>query len=816
MATQNIQLKDGNGNLLMPITDIGYKWIEVDLLALRFNLYAMSGGTNWYRGTNKKQGHVAISVSPGDVYKIQTIDGCTGCYAYMTSSYTPPTSASAMPYVSGTTRAFIGTNSSTEVTIPQGCSYLVLNSFTGDDSQNKYRLYKKERYSFSERFEEDEANTVVETDELKELDLSEIAEQYCSLGSTSWYMASNDAQRHKVIPVEPNSKLRLVNNAVPAASVFVAFLKTYTVPIANGATINYSSTYPARISTTGDADKTHTDPSDAHYFIITTVDGSGATQGRNSKIFIPEIENIKQVAPDFITKKTFSRTRKLEYPLINLGSFIRTSGLYDWSAEKLYWGTFVYVGHLRGKVLTFVSTQYTLRIAFLKSRAYAENVVPRYCEGTSLINKNSTGTYQFTVPDDCMWMYIYSYSDGTFLRYNITYEDDGVRTDNFQVTEKVNLYSLELKNCAFLTTGKWYDTNITNYKHIAVPVTPKEYIRIRGTLLYYVFVSSAYTGNYSNGDDVPYVTNYKCHYTYGGEEVVQVPSNAAYVIINAKGDTAVGVEDALKYISFERGNLVKCFNETKERTNSNRLRIASWNIGHFALGTNYDTAITAGTYPTMSAKWRDKINSLNADILCCCEYNTNIVNSTSTANRVLAQRTVFSLYKYAMVGSKPSATSYMQTAIFSQFLTRCYGEFTYKNVVQVGRYAAATVVNLGGRDVVIVSTHLDWDQGEHGAEYRATQMAQLKSMFSNYPYVVICADWNVISSDEYATFTDDGWKAANVGYMGVINTHPAGDSPSGPIDNIICKGVNIKQVGIINDAELSDHCCIWADIVIDE
>ena len=88
-------------------------------------------------------------------------------------------------------------------------------------------------------------------------------------------------------------------------------------------------------------------------------------------------------------------------------------------------------------------------------------------------------------------------------------------------------------------------------------------------------------------------------------------------------------------------------------------------------------------------------------------------------------------------------------------------------------------------------------------------------MFSTFDHVIICADWNVGSSSEYTIFTKNGWKPANMGYLGEIKTYPAGETPTHAIDNIICKGVNVKQVGIINDDELSDHCCIWADIIID-
>jgi endonuclease/exonuclease/phosphatase family metal-dependent hydrolase len=114
--------------------------------------------------------------------------------------------------------------------------------------------------------------------------------------------------------------------------------------------------------------------------------------------------------------------------------------------------------------------------------------------------------------------------------------------------------------------------------------------------------------------------------------------------------------------------------------------------------------------------------------------------------------------------------------------------------------------------VKVVSTHLDWNQGENGAPYRAIQIQELIEAFKNDKYVIMCADWNVGKTDEYDAFFKAGYDMANHGYLGDILTYPAGSKLRSYLDNIITKGFAISNVKVINDAMLSDHCLIKADL----
>jgi endonuclease/exonuclease/phosphatase family metal-dependent hydrolase len=48
--------------------------------------------------------------------------------------------------------------------------------------------------------------------------------------------------------------------------------------------------------------------------------------------------------------------------------------------------------------------------------------------------------------------------------------------------------------------------------------------------------------------------------------------------------------------------------------------------------------------------------------------------------------------------------------------------------------------------------------------------------------------------------------------FGVINTHPAGNTPNKPIDNVIAKGLTINSVTLINEPELTDHCGLAVEL----
>ena len=255
-----------------------------------------------------------------------------------------------------------------------------------------------------------------------------------------------------------------------------------------------------------------------------------------------------------------------------------------------------------------------------------------------------------------------------------------------------------------------------------------------------------------------------------------------------------------------------------------KFRVAFWNVGHFALGANYDTAITQADYEQMKKKWREAVNGIDADIFCTAEYNTNFVNAEGTSPAVTARDAVWNenIFRYAEIGTKPSATSYIQNAMFANVAFSNKSQVVFPNTTQSGRYYLVSDIVIGGRNVKLVVTHLDFDQGstpeeqEQSHQNRISQINKLISDFDGYPYVIIAADCNVKPADEsdYELFTQAGYKMANCDYIR-IKTYPSGETQQGALDNIICKGFTLAGISVLNDATLSDHLAIYADLTME-
>jgi Metal-dependent hydrolase len=242
-----------------------------------------------------------------------------------------------------------------------------------------------------------------------------------------------------------------------------------------------------------------------------------------------------------------------------------------------------------------------------------------------------------------------------------------------------------------------------------------------------------------------------------------------------------------------------------------KITVASWNIGHFALGKAADSRITLEEARQKALSYRRFINSIGADIMAVVEYSPEFVRDADGRMLLSARDEVFSGYTGALIGPK---WDYNGNAIFSNGFTTGVAETVRFSQATQPRYYIATDILIGGEKVKFVSTHLDWNQGEHGAEYRAIQIKEIIEAFNSYPYVILCADWNVGNPTEYDDFLKAGYRMANHGVVGDLLTFPAGESPRSALDNIIVKGFVPSRVRVYNEPTLSDHCLIAADLTL--
>lgn len=251
--------------------------------------------------------------------------------------------------------------------------------------------------------------------------------------------------------------------------------------------------------------------------------------------------------------------------------------------------------------------------------------------------------------------------------------------------------------------------------------------------------------------------------------------------------------------------------KTKKTSNFCKLKVASWNIGHFALGKSDDTRITAADYEEKQRAYRTFLNDVDADILAVVEYNPIFVKATSDQPAITARDAILGQYVDATIGEK---RSYNCNAVFSNGLKR--GKTTtheFKDKVQP-RYYLCQEFFINGVKVKFVATHLDWNERKIGKECRAKQIQELIETFKNDRHVILCADWNTQSKSEYDPFFRAGYTMANNGYMGRVKTFPAGPKASGPIDNIICKGFAVTGVHARHRPDLSDHALIEASLTL--
>jgi endonuclease/exonuclease/phosphatase family metal-dependent hydrolase len=238
------------------------------------------------------------------------------------------------------------------------------------------------------------------------------------------------------------------------------------------------------------------------------------------------------------------------------------------------------------------------------------------------------------------------------------------------------------------------------------------------------------------------------------------------------------------------------------------------------MGGSYDTTMTMEEYEEKLPKYRSTINEANADIICLCEYNKEMVK-VDGGDDILAKDAIFPIYPYYNENSRPSASNYNWDAMFSRFPLKNVTRKYFATTLQAGRYMLIATITMNGKDVKVVATHLDWGGEGSGLEERAAQMAEMVSEFANDDYVILCADYNTSTASEYDVFVNAGYTMANHEYLGAIVT----STKTAAIDNIIVKGFVIGDVKVFDKynpdidqppygRELSDHSSLVCELTM--
>lgn len=245
-------------------------------------------------------------------------------------------------------------------------------------------------------------------------------------------------------------------------------------------------------------------------------------------------------------------------------------------------------------------------------------------------------------------------------------------------------------------------------------------------------------------------------------------------------------------------------------------KMASWNIGHYALGKDWQSKVKPQEWKDRAKAYADFLEEVDADYLGVCEYS----GAFTVDGQIPADRVVFGRYDRMMIG--PHHGWQWNAAFWKGFVKRGDAVKCYARHLQ-DVYYIANRVEIGGREVVFVQTHLDWGTQFEGHEQdRAEQMKELIADFAAEKRVVISGDFNVgirfrdptkkslDNPAEYQVFAAAGFTLGNDGRH---KTAPSGRC-SNALDNIIVKGVRLSDFRVYDRADLSDHALVSATITL--
>ncbi len=235
--------------------------------------------------------------------------------------------------------------------------------------------------------------------------------------------------------------------------------------------------------------------------------------------------------------------------------------------------------------------------------------------------------------------------------------------------------------------------------------------------------------------------------------------------------------------------------------------VMQWNIGHFSEGKFPNSLIKDADYSEKIEEYRQLLHYVSADVVSICEYSLMFANTPSHP-RCYADTALFYDYPYRFIGSNGQIRNYSLNALMSkremvrsssiEYIANQVASITHTSAIKAtDYYYNQAQINIGGRKVVFINTHLAFDK--NNPRVAINQILELINELDNEAYVVICGDFNTVASS-YSLFSAAGYSLANDGDLGTFPSAQTDD----PLDNIITKGLLIRDAHIIK-SPLSDH-----------
>ena len=244
---------------------------------------------------------------------------------------------------------------------------------------------------------------------------------------------------------------------------------------------------------------------------------------------------------------------------------------------------------------------------------------------------------------------------------------------------------------------------------------------------------------------------------------------------------------------------------------------ATWNIAHYSCGKTYPSTISAADMPKYKAAYAAFLDRADASVIGICEDSW----FCDAAGTLTARETIFPRYTgFASERTRPYDYNslYWKDAECLDSGRRMFWKTTEPRFYRWAR------LRIGGREVVVVEAHLEWNITLPGhMDDRKDEIRQIIEDFKNEPRVVIGGDFNtslmmsdgkteINTPEDYEAFRKAGYVAA---HWGTINTWPS-VKPTLSIDNIFAKGLWIDDVEVFGDVALSDHWLMRCRLTFDE
>ena len=393
---------------------------------------------------------------------------------------------------------------------------------------------------------------------------------------------------------------------------------------------------------------------------------------------------------------------------------------------------------------------------------------------------------------------------------------DAVENPQPTVTEYTEADCTEDNKRVYVNGSLDTNSNCKSSGYIDIPLGGKIYIKLTG----YDYESNWGAAFYGYKE----VSCYPQASTYDDEDdsdrhsfvskVVSIEASSEYTEIPIP-DNAIAFRFTHKKSNASYHTSVKIVVDRPVVEGDRKLKVASWNIGHFSKGKKQYSTITDETVDAMRIAYRKVFDAVSADFLCLSEFD-EVFNSD--AENSTPQSEILGNYPFYKIGEKHDFNC---NAVFSRYPILATQELRMNKDVQY-RYIKETTIRINGKLVKVVTAHFD-----ETSNY-VTQLQEIISYYADDPYVIIGADFNIHRGDtwghasgagsnvgylNYQYLTDAGYTLINYDYLNIDNPLSASTA-----DNIAVKGFAMGKREYIYEENvsenLSDHCMVACELVM--